>query len=111
MTRRGQQPPVPTPRRTARLRVWCTPDELEAVRQRARVCRRTVARYVREVVLGSVPRESRAAVNADAIRELARVGTNLNQLARAANSEGNFPLEARILAVLEHVMATVDRLA
>lgn len=64
-------------------------------------------------MLGSVPRESRAAVNAEAIRKLGRVSINLdqNQLARAANSKGNFPLEARVLAVLKEVMAAVERLA
>ena len=49
-------------------------------------------------------------------REVAGIATNLNQLARYANTEGTFPAEAEAVtaefrALFRRVTAAVDRLA
>ena len=93
-------------RRTTATIVRWTPAEIETIRYRAAECGRTVARYVRESALGAVPKARRNADLQAVLRELARSGNNLNQLAREANTRELFPDEAKIEAALaEHVAA------
>jgi hypothetical protein len=87
-----------------------TPEEIATVRARAAACGRTLARYVREASLGAMPRERRRSEIGALVLQLIRVGNNLNQLARAANSDGRFPLEARIDAVLAELLAAIRRI-
>ncbi len=97
------------PRRTAKSLVRFTPDEFAIVAERARTCGRAPARFIREVALGAVPRERRSAVNADVVRQLARIGNNLNQL--AARSHSGAPLPAGALdEALSELLAAVRRL-
>lgn len=116
-------PPAPAPAANAatatkwtrgarkdRATLRLTEAEWAIVQARVRETGRTTGRFLRELVLGTVPRVQTSTVNAAAIRELARIGNNLNQLAREANAAGNFPLEARILAVLDQVVAKIHQL-
>ena len=97
-------------RRTRATIVRWTPTEIETIRSRAADCGRTVARYVRESALGSAPKPKRNADLQAALRELARSGNNLNQLAREAHAYAQFPDEAKIEAVLAEHVATIRRL-
>lgn len=87
-----------------------TDEEWGGVRTRIAETGRTNGRYLREVVLGTVPKARPTLAHAAAVRELARVGNNLNQLAREANGAGDFPAEARVHAVLDEVLAAIRRL-
>jgi hypothetical protein len=89
-----------SPLRTVAKVVRFSPQELSLIREHAHACGLTAARYIRETALGAVPSERRAAATDEIIRQLARIGNNLNQLAHAANGDGRFPLEARIDAAL-----------
>ena len=71
---------------------------------------RTAGRYLRELVLGTVPRARPTIANAEAIRELARISNNLNQLAREATAAGTFPVDAAVQAALDEALAAIRRL-
>jgi hypothetical protein len=90
-------------RRTVRVVIRYHAAEAVTVRERARICGAPLARYVRAVSLGAMPRERRHRATDEAIRQLARIGNNLNQLAREANSRDRFPMEARIDAAVDEL--------
>lgn len=96
--------------RKDRATLRLTDEEWATVQARIRETGRTTGRYLRELVLGTMPRAQTSTVNAAAIRELIRVGNNLNQLAREANAAGDFPTEAHIQAVLDEVLAKIRQL-
>lgn len=81
--------PVATTVYTERLTVRATPEEAARVRADAAAAGLTVSRYLvrqatgrESVLIGAEVRDELAALR----RALSRVGSNLNQLARAANS-------------------------
>ena len=69
--------------RTAATRF--TPDQHAAVAERAKDCCLSVSAYIRLLVLGGTPIARRSEVRS-AIVAVNRVGTNLNQLVKLANS-------------------------
>lgn len=101
---------MPQVRRPHAPKVRFSDEELAVLRERARECGRPVARYVRESALGSIPKARRHATEQELIRHLARIGNNLNQLAREANTAGRFAVEARIEVVLEEIHAVIGRI-
>lgn len=97
------------PRRTAKSLVRFTPDEFAVVAERARTCGRAPARFIREAALGAIPRERRSAANAELVRQLARIGNNLNQLAARAHSGAPVP-EGALETALSELLSAVRRL-
>lgn len=77
--------------------------------QRARASGRPVARYIREMSLGSVPRAHRAPVNDDLVRQLALVGNQLRRLAEAASAK-QLPEAAEFAAGLDEVLDTIRQI-
>ncbi|GAB4485565.1 MAG: hypothetical protein OHK006_11900 [Thermodesulfovibrionales bacterium] len=73
--------------RTTAIKFRVSADELAAIRERADSTGETVSEFVRTLALRGrvVPRE---AIN-ELIREVNKVGVNLNQLARRANEAGH----------------------
>ncbi|OZC01126.1 plasmid mobilization protein [Rubricoccus marinus] len=71
--------------RTSRVHVLLTAAEKARVRREASAGGLSISEYARRRMLGRsvVPR-----VDADAERQLRRIGVNLNQLARVANTSG-----------------------
>jgi Mobilization protein NikA len=63
-----------------------SPTEWDAVRELAATAGKPPATYVREAALGVVLRRRLSAVDQAVLYELARVGNNLNQIAKALNA-------------------------
>ena len=101
----------PSSRRTDLLRVRLSKHEREAIRSRADLCRKPLSTFVREVALGSIPRARPGRLEEKAIYHLGRIGNNLNQLARAANTTGRLVDERRLGAALDELLAAIRRLA
>ena len=101
---------MPNLRTTPTLVRW-TATEIATVRERATACGLTTARYVRECALGAVPKAARHADTQALLRELARSGNNLNQLAHEAHARDLFPTEAKIESVLARHIALIQQLA
>jgi hypothetical protein len=97
--------------RTVPTLVRWTATEIATVRERATACGFTTARYVRECALGAVPKAARHADTQALLRELARSGNNLNQLAYEAHVRDLFPAEEKIESVLAHHVALIQQLA
>jgi hypothetical protein len=112
-TPRGAAHRVPRPSRPKRIEhsmVRFTADEFALIRERARECGRPPARYIRETALGAVPRSRRSAANAAVIRELARIGNALTQLAEVARRSDSPADSAAIEAALGEVLETIRRI-
>ena len=100
---------VSTIRRSLRMVIRLRPDELATITERAGSCGTPTARYVREIALGFTPRARRTQANAELIRQLARIGNNLNQIARAANTGAQVADTPQLRVVLDEVIATINR--
>lgn len=97
-------------RRRLPRKIRYTTAEWEAITQRARLCGKAPARYVREVSLGAVPRPRSSQASAELIRELGRIGTALTRLAATAR-QGEARLSADALdATLAEILSIVRRL-
>lgn len=86
MPRKGYRKPDADARRLV-LRIYLTPDErahIEACVQRSGGL--TMGDFVRRLIMNYRIPSARHADQAELVRQLQKVGTNLNQLARAANS-------------------------
>ncbi|MCP3959291.1 MAG: MobC family plasmid mobilization relaxosome protein [bacterium] len=97
--------------RTTMIKVRVSSGEHRVLLERARECGQGTSTYMREVALGSVPRARPRRIEQQAVNQLARIGNNLNQLARAANTSRQVELTQRLGEVLAEVEAAVRRLA
>ena len=95
-------------RRTVGVRV--TEAEAEELRRRAQAARLSVGSYLRRRALGQRVRTTAARrLGAAELRELNRIGVNLNQMARALNS-GAVSSPAETQAAVERVGELVAKL-
>lgn len=88
------------------------PAEWELVKARAALADKRPATFLREAALSAQvvqARPHRASPTDRLVAELARVGNNLNQLARAANASGRFGIEEQLKAVLAEVLALIGK--
>ena len=97
-------PPVPLGRTSA---TRFTPEQHAAIAERAKDCCLSVAAYIRVLVLGGTPIARRSEVRS-AIVAVNRVGTNLNQLVKLANSGILLPPE--LLREIHAVRAEIGTL-
>ena len=108
MPRRGYRKPEPD-RRHRLVKSYFTADEHSALVARSEATGLTLAAYVRACCLGDQPKAKPTRMAAEAIRQLAAVGNNLNQLTRHANS-GKEPDGQEVRRVLDQVVAAIIRL-
>jgi|CXWL01.1.fsa_nt_gi antitoxin component of RelBE/YafQ-DinJ toxin-antitoxin module len=89
-----------------------TAEQFAAVQGQATQCGMTMAAFVRAAVLGVTPRPRRP-MGDKAIAELGRVGNNLNQLTKLANSGTVMPLDlarsvAEVHAAVRHLREALE---
>jgi hypothetical protein len=90
-------------RRTAAKLIRFHQVELARITERARLCGRTSARFIREAALGAIPKAHQNAANDAALYELARIGRRLDELTRLAQAGQHDALTERLAAVVgEH---------
>lgn len=88
-----------------------SPKELASITSRARQCGQTPARFIREAALGAIPRGRRRFDATTQLRELARIGRDLDALNRAlrpgveqseasAQSAADFSIDSTLLSRL-----------
>ena len=75
-------------RRNCRFEVRLTKDEYYDLTKKARKAGLTTGAFVRMAVAGQVIREAPSADVPDLIREVRRVGHNIDQILKIANSKG-----------------------
>ena len=97
-----------------RLVVRLSDEERQAIANKARDAEKTISDYVRGLALGAeIERRQRhlwvPPDLVETVAHLSRIGNNLNQLARAANS-GDPIDRAKLDAVLEKLLATLRQL-
>ena len=96
-------------RRTRTVGVRVTEAEAEELRERAQAARLSVGSYLRRRALGQRVRiAAERRLGAEELRELNRIGVNLNQMARAMNAGSAAPAETR--KAVEQVSELVARL-
>lgn len=99
-------------KRGACLRVRVRPDELAAIEQRAASINQPLADFIREqAMFGRIlVRQSRSLSAVDR-HDLARIGTNLNQIARACNATGETARARGIERLLDELRDVLSRLS
>ena len=98
----------PEPRFTLVKPVRFAPEEWDKIRARAAEVRLPPSTYVRQTALGY---RLSGRINSRAIYELGRIGNNLNQLARLANTTGRLEHSKQLEAVLDELLDAIRRLA
>ena len=91
-----------------------TAAEWQLIGERARVCGRPPARYVREVALGAVPKVSRPRANAPIIRDLGSIALELQVAYDRDSCDGHdteSELRVRLSVLADRVLGIVQRLA
>ncbi|OJU68045.1 MAG: hypothetical protein BGO05_16585 [Rhizobiales bacterium 63-7] len=102
----------PADKRTERLPyARLTVAERVTVEAMANAAGLSVSEFARRAVLGQriAPPKARGGVPVGLLSDLARIGNNLNQIARRANASGNVP--AHLPEVLDLLRDRLDRLA
>ncbi len=74
--------PDPSQFKTEIVSVRMSPDELQAVAQRAHDCGKCLSTYMRIVALGSIPRARPRRIEQEAVYQLGKIGNNLLCAAR-----------------------------
>jgi hypothetical protein len=100
-----------TAHRTERITVRLRPDERATLEQRARECGVPPSTFLRESALAAVPRARPGAIARETVHQLARVGNNLNQLARHSNAARRLRLAGRIERALARLEEILERLS
>ena len=100
-----------TEHRTRVLSVRLTPTEWETLAERASVCATPLSKFVRSVALGSIPKARPRKVEREAVYQLSKIGTNLNQLTRAANATRNVRLSDRLDEVLRELLRAIGEIS
>ncbi len=94
-------------RRTVTKLIRFHPDELRQITDCARRSGLTPARFIRETALGARPKAQAHAAAAPVLRELARIGRSLEELARWAQVNQDAALAGQTSAALERHQALV----
>ena len=85
-------------------------EEWAVIVDRARLCGRAPARYVRETALGAVPRATRTQATAPVIHQLGRLGNQLRQLSDRLAERGELASAAEISQALGEILTVVRQL-
>lgn len=93
------------------LRMRVNDTELEFFTERAKLCGLPLSRFIREAARGDAPRARPFETNLEAVHQLARIGNNLNQLARHANATRRAKLSRRLEETLRRVDEAIERLS
>jgi Bacterial mobilisation protein (MobC) len=99
----------PAEQRVTRLTTRVTPAELAHVEHQARTAGLTAAEFLRRLALGATVISRRPRGDDAMLVELNRIGVNINQLARAANS-GMPPASADLRAALAQLHRVLQAL-
>ncbi len=94
-------------RRTATKLIRLHPEELRQITESARRSGLTPARFIREAALGTRPRARCHAAAGPLLRELARIGQSLDQLAHVAQASPDAALAEQMSAALKRHDALV----
>ncbi len=95
------------PNRTAWIKLRVTPAEKEAITAKAQAQGQTVTDFIRQRVLDYRLRQT--PMEKEHVRQLARAGANLNQLARWANTYKSRAEAIQVLAVLLSIERSLKR--
>jgi hypothetical protein len=98
------------PFKTEVVSVRMSPVERRAVAERADLCGHCLSTYMRSVALGSIPRSRPRRIEQKVVYLLGRIGTNLNQLTRIANTTGRIDHTRRLEAVINELLEAIRRL-
>ncbi len=92
--------PSNTHKRTAWIKLRVTPEEKELIYTKAHIQGQTVTDFLRQRALAYRLRQT--AIEREHVRQLARIGANLNQLARWANTYKSHADAFQVVMTLRH---------
>ena len=95
------------PFKTEIVSVRMSRDERSAIAERADLSGDCLSTYLRKVALGSIPRARPRRFEQKLVYQLGRIGNNLNQLTRLANSTGRLGQSQRLEAILNELLDAI----
>jgi hypothetical protein len=102
--------PTSRPKRSRLASLRLTPGELTVLRRKAHAAGLALSAYLRQAGLQKMIRARRGQAERDAIYQLSKIGNNLNQLARAANTAGQVVALEMLEAAIERLRDVLDEL-
>lgn len=75
--------------REKQITFWTTYDEYKEIKNKSEKVGLSISEYLRTRAIGFEPKEKPPREFYDAIREIRKVGVNINQIARLANATGS----------------------
>jgi predicted HicB family RNase H-like nuclease len=97
----------PADRRSHTHGLRLSPTEKAELEERAERAGLSMSEYIRRRALG---KRVKSAVDEEAVRQMQRVGVNLNQIARRAHQQGVEAVEGQALSVVRDLREVVKRL-
>lgn len=97
-------------RREKRVHTLFTDAEFIQIQSLAEAAGLTVSAYLRSTALGQKPKPKPSRVASELVRELNRIGVNLNQFVRHAHA-GRTPLESAVQNVLDELLLTLIKVS
>ena len=91
--------------------IYLHPQELARITARAQARGQTPSRFIRETALGTIPNARQHEATGALLREMARIGKSLDELARLAQAGPHAALAERLTAALDSHWARVRQLA
>lgn len=95
---------------TSRLpHIRCTGGDLTTIQEKAKRASMSVSDYVRHMALTGNVKVEEPIIDFETLTQIKRIGVNLNQLTKVANSTGELPEELRhvywkVETVLDHII-------
>ncbi len=99
-----------TPRRTTTKLLRLHPEELARITARARACGQTPAHFIGETALGAIPKPRHHAATEAVLRDMARTGRCLDELARLAEATRHPALAQRARTAIDRHRAPLRQI-
>jgi hypothetical protein len=97
----------PDEKRTKQVKIMLTEKEYESFREKAFKSHQSVAFVVRELAKGKEVKEAMSSEKAGLLREMSRVGNNINQIAKMCRKEGVLEYAVQIEAMMKHLESKI----
>lgn len=93
----------PTEKRTKQVKIMLTEKEYDDFREKAFKSRQSVAEVMRELAKGKEIKEAMTAEKVALLRDISRVGNNINQIAQLCRKEGVLEYAVKIEGMIKYL--------
>ena len=99
----GRKPLDITEKRTKQVKIMLTEKEYENFREKAYKSRLSVAEVIRESAKGKELKEAMSVEKATLLRDISKVGNNINQIAQLCRKEGVITYATKLEGMIKYL--------